>query len=320
MNFKHLLPTFKFEKTIPVPFEKRFTVFTPVYNGEKTIKRVYQSLKAQTMKDFEWLIINDGSTDHSHAVILSIIKDSTIKINYVNNETNRHKMACFIQAIEIANGEFLLTFDADDECVPDALEIFEKEYLKIPEVKRPSIAALTGLCIDQYGSKIGNDFPIDPFFSTPFELTAVAKIKGEKWGFTKTAILRNIDYPKSFLNNNGCIPESLIWNLIGYQGYQTKYFNKTLRIYHKDRDESISSGSLDKNALGSATNYIANFNWFFRSYFFKTPVYFLKNLYFLLRVSNYLNFNLKNYITSIESVTIKFLFVLLWPFRRFFKY
>jgi hypothetical protein len=227
-------------------------------------------------------------------------------------------MACFMQAIDIAEGEFLLTFDADDECTANALEEFEKEYIAIPDNLKSKIAALTGLCIDQYGNKIGDDFPKDPFYSDPFELEAVAQIKGEKWGFTKTTVLRNIVYPKEFITN-GFMPESLIWNLIGKAGYQTKFFNKILRIYYIDQGHSISSSGMNKTALGSTVNYIANFNWFFDDYFKKAPVFFLKNLYLLLRLSNYSNFSLKSYTMSIDSYFIKFFFIILWPVRKFLR-
>ena len=47
----------------------RITVFTPTYNREKSISRVYESLKKQTYKNFEWLIIDDGSIDNTKDVI-----------------------------------------------------------------------------------------------------------------------------------------------------------------------------------------------------------------------------------------------------------
>lgn len=55
----------------------KFTVFTPVYNGAATIHRVFESMKNQTYGNWEWIIINDGSTDDSDSVIKSLI-DSNI--------------------------------------------------------------------------------------------------------------------------------------------------------------------------------------------------------------------------------------------------
>ena len=95
MNFNALLPFYQ-EKS-PTDYKYKFTVFTPVFNCEKSIERVHNSLLNQTFKDFEWLIINDASTDTSHDVITKIIEASPLNINYVNNLENKHKMSCFIQ-------------------------------------------------------------------------------------------------------------------------------------------------------------------------------------------------------------------------------
>ena len=51
-------------------YEYVFTVFTPTFNRASTLYRVYDSLKAQTYRNFEWLIVDDGSTDHTHQLIL----------------------------------------------------------------------------------------------------------------------------------------------------------------------------------------------------------------------------------------------------------
>lgn len=318
MNLNYILPQY-IKQINDYAKKHRFTVFTPVYNAQNTIMRVHDSLISQTFTDFEWLIINDGSTDNSDKVITNIILNSNLNINYVSNPKNNHKMACFMQAIDLSKGEFFLTLDADDECIPTSLEVFNKEYNEIPEQLKDKTIAVTGLCQDQYGNMIGDKFQKEPYFSDPFKIVALEKIKGEKWGFTKTTILKGVIYDESFIKN-GFMSEGIIWTLLAKEGYQTKYFNKVLRIYNVGVENSISASEPAKTALGTALLNIAFFNWFFTSYFFRSPVFFLKNLYFLLRESNYLPFNLNTYIISLESRTIKFLIVLLWPFRKFFKY
>jgi glycosyltransferase involved in cell wall biosynthesis len=298
-------------------YEYTFTVFTPVYNAEKTIERVHKSLLNQSFKDFEWIIINDGSTDYSHKIISNFVKSSPLKINYVNNEKNKHKMACFFQAINFANGSLFLTFDADDECFPNALEVFNSEYYELTEEERLKIIAVTGLCVDQNGYAIGNKFPSTPLISDTFETSAIKNIKGEKWGFTSTKHLQSIKFNDCFIEN-GFMIEGIIWTLFAKHGYQTKYINATVRIYHTNIENSITSGGQEKTALGAVIYHIVIFNWFFQRHVTKAPKYFLKNLYFLLSKSKYLDLNLKNYITSIDSSIIKFSLIILWPLRKFF--
>lgn len=308
-----MIPTYNKVKNEQYQF--KFTVFTPVYNCEKTIDKVHQSLINQTYKNFEWLIINDGSTDNSHEIIEHLISVSPLNIQYVNNIENQHKMACFIEAISLAQGEFLLTFDGDDECMPNALEIFNIEYCSIPDHMKDQVCAVTGLCQDQFGNLVGDTYPSAPLYSNTFKSHYIEHVHGEKWGFTKTSVLKSISVNRQIFSK-GLIPESIIWNLIAKQGYLTKYINNILRIYHIDVENSLSSLSVDKKALGSVIDSIASFNWFFKTYYFKTPIFFLKKIYVVLRASKYLPFNLKDYLNAVDSSLIKILILCLWPFRK----
>ena len=69
----------------------KFTIFTPCYNGKNTIKRVFESVASQTYKNYEWIIINDGSTDKSDSVIRKYISDYNFagggKINIYHKTT-----------------------------------------------------------------------------------------------------------------------------------------------------------------------------------------------------------------------------------------
>ena len=63
---------------------KTLTVFTPTYNRAHTLGRVYESLCAQTSSDFEWLIVDDGSTDNTHNLVTGWIAEDIIPILYIH--------------------------------------------------------------------------------------------------------------------------------------------------------------------------------------------------------------------------------------------
>jgi glycosyltransferase involved in cell wall biosynthesis len=86
----------------------------PVHNGAKWLNTAIDSVLAQTFKDFEFIIINDGSRDNSEAIVLAY-KDSRIK--YLQNEKNMGVQATRNQALSIATGEFVAMIDQDDEWI-----------------------------------------------------------------------------------------------------------------------------------------------------------------------------------------------------------
>jgi len=91
----------------------------PVYNAGNFLAEAIESILAQTFRDFELLIINDGSTDNS----LEIIKSYNDKrIRLVENEANIRLIATLNRGIELSRGEYIARFDADDVCLPQRLE------------------------------------------------------------------------------------------------------------------------------------------------------------------------------------------------------
>lgn len=96
------------------------TVFTPAYNRAGMLPRLYQSLCEQTCKDFEWLIIDDGSTDETTAVVQSFADERKLNIRYYKKE-NGGKHTAHNRALELADGEWFLCVDSDDLLASDAV-------------------------------------------------------------------------------------------------------------------------------------------------------------------------------------------------------
>ena len=100
-----------------------FTVFTPTYNRAHTLSRVYKSLADQTFKNFEWLIVDDGSTDGTKVLIEKWTEEASFPIRYFYQE-NQGKHIAHNLGVKKARGELFLSLDSDDTCVPEALERF----------------------------------------------------------------------------------------------------------------------------------------------------------------------------------------------------
>lgn len=107
----------------------KFTIFTPCYNGEKTIERVFNSVANQTYKNFEWIIVNDGSKDKSKDIINELRKkyqEIDEKIIYLEQK-NMGKHMAWNRGVETATGDLFLSADADDSFLPNTLEYFNEK-------------------------------------------------------------------------------------------------------------------------------------------------------------------------------------------------
>ena len=135
----------------------RITVFTPTYNRLKTLTRTYDSLRSQTCQEFDWLIIDDGSTDSTKELVDSWIKEDHIfKLHYIYKE-NGGLHTGYNTAIEFIKTELCVCIDSDDYMPIDAIERILKFW---KENKNEHVGGIMGL--DFYADSnqpIGGYFP-----------------------------------------------------------------------------------------------------------------------------------------------------------------
>src|SRR5262245_18339617 len=96
------------------------TVVIPVYNASRYIGEALDSLQAQTFKDFEVIVVNDGSDDREE--LESILNSHPLLLTYISQE-NKGVSAARNAAIRIGRGEFYAQLDVDDQWTPDYLEV-----------------------------------------------------------------------------------------------------------------------------------------------------------------------------------------------------
>lgn len=252
--------------------EPLYTVCTPAFNRADTLGRVFESLKKQTLQDFEWLIIDDGSTDNTAEVVKDFIASECMNIRYVFQQ-NAHKKIAVKHGIDLAAGRFFMIADADDEFPATAFEDFANAWESIPLDIRHLFTGVCGLCVNQDQELIGDKFPSDNFDSTSIELRLVHKVLGEKWGICLTRDLRNI-YPIDFDKYPGHIPEGIFQRKLDTK--KTRFFNKVVRTYYTNQANSMTnSGFQQSDAAGICLDSI---DWLnnYSHLFIKVPLHFLK--------------------------------------------
>lgn len=103
------------------------SVVTPSYNRGKMLFDCYKSLQAQTRMDFEWIIIDDGSTDGTSEMIDRINRDNT-SFGIIYHRKNGGKHTALNVSHLYIRGKYVLILDSDDTLTPDAVQIVLDEW------------------------------------------------------------------------------------------------------------------------------------------------------------------------------------------------
>lgn len=191
------------------------TLFTPTYNRARLLGALYKSILAQPNKDkFEWLIVDDGSTDNTKGVVAEFVKENKINIRYVFQE-NKGKASAFNFAANNAMGRWLFCIDSDDVFVENSLiNFFEIEDKFYDNSKLAGI--LTARKMINSHEKSANHVPVTNGVLTNFGKLRKKGFTGEPDAFFKIHVLK--EYPFPIIEGEKFTPETSSFDLI-----DTKY-------------------------------------------------------------------------------------------------
>ena len=224
--------------------EQRFSVWTATYNRANYLPRLYESLKNQTFKDFEWIIVDDGSTDNTEEIISSFINENKLKsIKYYKKE-NGGKHTAWKYVTEIFNAPYVITIDSDDILLPKAISIFNKYWEQLEGTKEYELFwEVKGRCQTEEGKLIGEALPDIIFDSSTDEMAFKHRYKKEMHACRKSHVLKNeAKVPDCFPFEEYCnnFSESIRWSRAGRK-YKTRYFDEVVRIYYFDAEDTLTS-------------------------------------------------------------------------------
>jgi glycosyltransferase involved in cell wall biosynthesis len=204
-----------------------FTVFTPTFNRSDLLPRVYESLKIQTFRDFEWLVVDDGSTDGTDALVAEWIEESPFPIQYMW-QPNSGQHVAINRGIEAAQGYFFCILDSDDWFVPQALERFLYHWESIPDEEKSSFSGVVCLHAYSSGEVVGTGFPRDVIDSDSIEIRTRYRVGGDKIAAHRTEVMRQFPFPEDL---GDYVTKSLVWNRRALR-YSSRYVSEVLA--HKD--------------------------------------------------------------------------------------
>ena len=189
---------------------EKLTIFTPTYNRKKKLLLGYEALCRQTNKDFIWLIIDDGSTDDTEALVHAWKKkDNGFKIEYVYKE-NGGLHTGYNKAIELMETELCICIDSDDYMPDDGVEFIIKTWTAYGREQK-GVAGIVGLDFKLDGTPLGGEFPK----TGNAHLYEIRKMhKGDIKIVCKTALLKALPMMPTFGNEKNFNPfYYVLWNI-----------------------------------------------------------------------------------------------------------
>ena len=198
------------------------TIFTPTYNRAGFLHRLYDTLILQTYKNFEWIIVDDGSKDNTKDVVSSFVKEGKLNIHYVQQE-NGGKHRAINTGVGLATGELFFILDSDDILPNNALELVVKTFQPIKH--EMFFAGVSGIDGNFDGRIIGSGLPYDSIDCNSVDIRYKFNVTGDMKEVFRTSVMKEFPFPD--IEGEKFCPEALVWNRIA-QKYKLRYFNKII--------------------------------------------------------------------------------------------
>jgi len=191
------------------------TIFTPTYNRAYILSELFKSLQNQNAKDFEWLIVDDGSTDNTREVVEQFRQDADFPIRYIYQE-NQGKHVAINTALKNTEADYFMTVDSDDRLIASVIDVL-KTKLSLIEIDSEIAAISSPIKYLNSNQLFLNQTFDDEKKSTPFEMRLKFNVHGEFTRIFKTSILKQYPYP--VFEGEKFMPESVVYNRINLRYY-----------------------------------------------------------------------------------------------------
>lgn len=224
------------------------TILTPTYNRGLLLKKIYKSLLNQECLDFEWLIIDDGSTDDTNKIINNFIKENKFKIKYYYKQYGGKHTAVNL-GVTKAEGDLVLILDSDDILTPSAIKLVKEKWIYDDNED------ISGLSFARNIKDVKKyEFATTPYIDSIINVRYNQGVLIDRLDIFKTSILKENPFP--VFKNENFLSEAVVFAKLGFK-YKTVYFNNIIskRQYLSDGLTKKSRILRIKNPKGAVANY-----------------------------------------------------------------
>lgn len=201
------------------------TVLTPTFNREGVLRSLWDSLQKQTVKDFEWLVVDDGSTDGTKNLITQLQEKSDFPIRYIY-KSNGGKHTALNVGIQTICSELTFIVDSDDCVTDDAVESILKIHKKYRS--QNSICGYAFLRAFPDGKVNGKKFDVDEKIGSYIDV----RVNGDDTGADKAEVFKTHclkEFPFPEYPNEKFLGEDLVWLRMARK-YEMVHINKAIYV------------------------------------------------------------------------------------------
>lgn len=234
--------------------DKLITVLTATYNRANLLPDLYASLCRQSNQNFDWIIIDDGSSDGTQSIVKKwMTEEHTFTISY-HHIPNGGKNRAINYGAKLVQTPFTMIVDSDDFLTDDAIEFLSEKAKEI--ITHKNLAGISGL----KGHDENTPLKSIKTNNTPYIIAN--NLERKQYGLErdacevyKTSIL--LQHPFKVWKNEKFVPEEIVWNQIALKGYKLRWYNKVTYIarYQENGLTKDSFNLIKRNPMGYAMMY-----------------------------------------------------------------
>lgn len=201
------------------------TVLTPTFNRGGRLQSLWDSLQKQTVKDFEWLVVDDGSTDGTKDLITQLQEKSDFPIRYIY-KSNGGKHTALNVGIQTICSELIFIVDSDDCVTDDAVESILKIHKKYRS--QNNICGYAFLRAFPDGKVNGKKFEVDEKIGSYIDV----RVNGDDTGADKAEVFKTHclkEFPFPEYPNEKFLGEDLVWVRMARK-YEMVHINKAIYV------------------------------------------------------------------------------------------
>lgn len=226
------------------------TVFTPTYNRGYILGRLYKSLLRQTSRDFEWIIVDDGSNDGTDCLVLGWIKENIINIRYFRQQ-NGGKHRAINRGVQEAHGDYFFIVDSDDYLTDNAIATVVRWFSELENNDR-KYCGVAGERASIQNEKILGQACDGEFVDASALERDKFHIIGDKAEVFYTDVLKEYPFPE--IAGETFVTENVVWYRIANDGFVMRWYNKPIYMCEYREDGLTKQGRtiFAKNPIGYA--------------------------------------------------------------------